>query len=112
SWCRRRAMLSSYAVRWLVLSSSSGWAMRVTRGICRVWRRSSSASRVAVARRCSSLASCAAATVRASRRVIGVLAVLEDEDVAVGVGDGEGGAVFHGGNSFFVEVAGGLAEVV
>ena len=33
----------------------------VARGICRVWRRRSSASRVAVARRCGSLASCAAA---------------------------------------------------
>src|SRR5438309_3901674 len=96
--------------------------MRATRGICSVWSKRSSASRVAVSRRCSSLASCAAAMERASRSVMESLAncesasfrlsSFEDEDVAVGIGDGKGCAVFYGSHSLFVEVAGGLGEVV
>ena len=41
-------------LRWVGVSSRSGWAMRVMRGISRVWRRRSSASRLAVAWRCES----------------------------------------------------------
>ncbi len=39
-------------------------------------------------------------------------ASFEDEDVSVGVGDGEGGAVLDCGDSFLVEEAAGLAEVL
>ena len=39
-------------------------------------------------------------------------ASFEDEDVSVGVGDGEGGAVLDCGDSFLVEEAAGFAEIL
>src|SRR5262249_40090872 len=102
---RRRAMAFSYVVRCEAVSSRVGWAIRVVRGICRVCRRGSSASRVAGAWRGGALESSAAATVRASRSVMEVerfLTGFQDQDVSIGIGDCEGGTVLDCGDSFFV----------